>query len=516
MRIPDQEYSDDSTVDVSESDWKLMLLAPAVSVANVNGCSPEELKVVGNKMGRWQNRPEAPLTSVAERSSREKRLAALLPMLANREEVQEYVLDVCLEVAAEVEDDKVQINSAEARELHRIADEVLLLEPTSTLRSKLPPNEQGPPPTGSVIPATGRAVCDSDEAVRNAFNVVLQWGRPCLEAAATAVVGAMQANLRLLERGSGFLDDHRSLPLEPWPEHDLCDSGVALLSDRWVTGRLYFVGDLHGDIETLEAVLDQTHFGESTESDPIRLLFLGDYGDRGDRTAAVWLRLLQLRREFPDRVLLLRGNHEELVPLRCILPSGKELARPINLPGLQDWSTYGSLLFLCGGNADMVTRCLDSLPTVALLSDGTMAVHAGVLPRWHDKDGWKSGDAERAPIEVMDLRDLRKARVQHLMRWIDMKDKEDIYFSWAPYPNPRLEVSKADFDLWQSRLGVRCIVHGHTHPDGVESFPEYKGAVVGLNTTRVFDTVPCIALHRPGQSPDPIRLRFGPGHSVRP
>jgi hypothetical protein len=501
---------------MSESDWKLLLLAPAVSVACADAQSaPAELKIVGNKISWHANRPEAVLTTVAERSKREKELAALLPKLGNREEVQEYVLDVCLEVAAEVEDDKVQINPAEARELHRIADDVLLLEPTSKLRSKLPPMEDSPGPAGPLTTAPGRAPCASDEAVRSAINVVMQWGRPSLEAASAAVVGATQVNLQMLEQGLGFLDDHRRLPIEPWPEHDLCDSGVALLSNRWVGGRLYFVGDIHGDLETLEAVLDQTRFGESTESDPIHLLFLGDYGDRGDRTAAVWLRLLQLRREFPDRVLLLRGNHEELVPLRCILPSGKELARPVSLPGLQDWCTYGSLLFLCGGNADLVTRCLDSLPTAALLSDGTMAVHAGAPPRWHDKDGWRSGDAEKAPIEVTDLRDLRKPRVQHLMRWVDMKDKEDIYFSWAPYPNPRLEVSMADFAEWQSRLGIRRIVHGHTHPDGVESFPKYKGAVVGLNTTRVFETVPCIALHRPGQSPDPIRLKSGPAEPVR-
>ena len=40
------------------------------------------------------------------------------------------------------------------------------------------------------------------------------------------------------------------------------------------------------------------------------LIFLGDYGDRGDKSAEIYYIILKLKLAFPEQVVLLRGNHE--------------------------------------------------------------------------------------------------------------------------------------------------------------------------------------------------------------
>ena len=68
---------------------------------------------------------------------------------------------------------------------------------------------------------------------------------------------------------------------------------------------LYAVGDIHGELEKLERLLDTLAVAQGD-----RLVFLGDYVDRGPESAAVVSRLLALRREV-DCVFLL-GNHESM------------------------------------------------------------------------------------------------------------------------------------------------------------------------------------------------------------
>jgi len=67
--------------------------------------------------------------------------------------------------------------------------------------------------------------------------------------------------------------------------------------------RAVFIGDLHGDLETLEELL-------SSWSSYGALVFLGDYVDRGDKQIDVLQRVLSLYCENPSGVVLLRGNHE--------------------------------------------------------------------------------------------------------------------------------------------------------------------------------------------------------------
>lgn len=73
------------------------------------------------------------------------------------------------------------------------------------------------------------------------------------------------------------------------------------------SGRLLCIGDVHGCADELEALLDAV---SPTSSD--RLVFLGDYIDRGPASRRVLDMLVELRRALPETVFL-RGNHEEML-----------------------------------------------------------------------------------------------------------------------------------------------------------------------------------------------------------
>jgi diadenosine tetraphosphatase ApaH/serine/threonine PP2A family protein phosphatase len=77
------------------------------------------------------------------------------------------------------------------------------------------------------------------------------------------------------------------------------------------SGEALVIGDLHGDLESLISILKSSGFTRKmTERKDATLIFLGDYGDRGARSAAVYYTVLRLKLAFPEQVILLRGNHE--------------------------------------------------------------------------------------------------------------------------------------------------------------------------------------------------------------
>lgn len=71
-----------------------------------------------------------------------------------------------------------------------------------------------------------------------------------------------------------------------------------------IDGDVFIVGDIHGSFHDLLRILNYI------ESNPSKVLFLGDYVDRGEFSLECITLLFALKIEFPDKYFLIRGNHE--------------------------------------------------------------------------------------------------------------------------------------------------------------------------------------------------------------
>lgn len=139
---------------------------------------------------------------------------------------------------------------------------------------------------------------------------------------------------------------------------------------------IYAVGDIHGRLDLLEAALLQieTHLDGRRG----KLIFLGDYVDRGPESCGV-IELLIKAREAG--AVCLKGNHEEMM-LRAFRGDQDDAVHWIFHGGDATLISYGAT-----GRADDTLRrvpqahltWLESLPTSAA-DDHRVYVHAGLMP----------------------------------------------------------------------------------------------------------------------------------------
>jgi hypothetical protein len=99
----------------------------------------------------------------------------------------------------------------------------------------------------------------------------------------------------------------RGIPFQPFAQKLTVPTGSEVL----------FHGDFHGDIHSLIAWLDWLNKNKYLEgfqlSRPdVYIVMLGDYTDRGMYGIEVLYTLLRLKLANPDRVCLIRGNHEDV------------------------------------------------------------------------------------------------------------------------------------------------------------------------------------------------------------
>lgn len=73
--------------------------------------------------------------------------------------------------------------------------------------------------------------------------------------------------------------------------------------------RTLIVGDIHGKLSLLNRLLAEAGYNPVED----RLIFIGDLVDRGDESKGVVDRAIDLKRQSPNRVVVIRGNHEAMM-----------------------------------------------------------------------------------------------------------------------------------------------------------------------------------------------------------
>ena len=189
---------------------------------------------------------------------------------------------------------------------------------------------------------------------------------------------------------TAFLDLSRSpvtrppLPFQPFAQRLSVPPGSSVLLQ----------GDLHGDIHSLIAVLShlqQQGWMEGFELKPSapQLIFLGDYTDRGQYGVEVLYTLMRLKLANPDRVHLVRGNHEDL-----------------SLVSRYGFLAEAQAKFGRDLNVSKLIRLYDLLPVVLYLGSGTNGVqlcHGGLEPGFDPRPLLSSSGSPRF-ARIGDLR----------------------------------------------------------------------------------------------------------------
>jgi serine/threonine protein phosphatase 1 len=123
--------------------------------------------------------------------------------------------------------------------------------------------------------------------------------------------------------------------------------------------RAYAIGDIHGRLDLLEQMM--THIERdvavNTTQNVIKIVFLGDYIDRGPQSCAVIERLIQIRQHSPH-VICLMGNHEEIL-LNIIhgRSDDKMIDSWLGYGGRETLASYGiSSRVLYSDNIDDITQ----------------------------------------------------------------------------------------------------------------------------------------------------------------
>jgi len=89
----------------------------------------------------------------------------------------------------------------------------------------------------------------------------------------------------------------------------LCEKAVEILVEesnvQTVPAPVTICGDIHGQFYDLKEL-----FKVGGDCPTINYLFMGDFVDRGFYSVETFLLLLALKVRYPDRIYLIRGNHE--------------------------------------------------------------------------------------------------------------------------------------------------------------------------------------------------------------
>lgn len=122
-------------------------------------------------------------------------------------------------------------------------------------------------------------------------------------------------------------------------------------------------GDIHGQYQDLLRLFEYGGYPPAAN-----YLFLGDYVDRGKQSLETICLLLAYKIRYPDKIFLLRGNHED-AKINRIYGFYDECKRRFNV---RLWKIF--------------TDCFNCLPVAALIDNKILCMHGGLSPELQHLD----------------------------------------------------------------------------------------------------------------------------------
>jgi serine/threonine protein phosphatase 1 len=192
----------------------------------------------------------------------------------------------------------------------------------------------------------------------------------------------------------------------------------------------YAIGDIHGSLDKLRALFARCEAHAAGR--PMKLVFLGDYIDRGPESFGVIDFLLTLRKRRGDDIVTLKGNHEDMA--LAVIDGESRVGEWLVQGGAETLESYG-----VRGPSDIPRAHVDWMRALRLSYDDgrRFFVHAGVNP------------------------DLP----------LDAQNADDLLWIRQPFLSDRRDYG-------------RLIVHGHTPLE--TGLPQLLGNRLNLDTAAVF------------------------------
>jgi predicted MPP superfamily phosphohydrolase len=188
------------------------------------------------------------------------------------------------------------------------------------------------------------------------------------------------------------------------------------------SGRVIFVGDTHGDLDATEKIIRKYLKAEH------KLVFLGDYVDRGPASLENINFLLAQKIEHPHSLYLLMGNHEGYAV--------------VSFYPADFWER------LDAGLRQRYSEVLSKLPLAVSTPNGIIALH-GALP------------------DVSALEDINRIKLGsaewHQITWGDWQERSGKFLGTNPYTG-RPQFGRGWFKEIMSRLGKNVLIRSH-QPD---------------------------------------------------
>ena len=246
------------------------------------------------------------------------------------------------------------------------------------------------------------------------------------------------------------------------------------------------IGDLHGDFEAFQVALKMV--------DPVKdgLVFLGDYADRGPSGMEVINAVNSLKRNYPQNVFALKGNHEDYTEAGQPEFCPCTLIDEVQNKG-EDWQRYFQNVF---------KPFILSLPLALLVQGEILFVHGGISTRIKDI-GCLANPKRDAELDIL---------------WSDPIEGDGERPNWERGGVGVVfgqDVTESICKL----LEVKRIVRSHQPTKAFNGpFYSHKGRVITISSTSVYggqpfmlnfdltdpSNIPFTSLSPPGNVPDTI------------
>ncbi len=255
----------------------------------------------------------------------------------------------------------------------------------------------------------------------------------------------------------------------------------------------FLIGDLHSDTISLKRILlICDFFNKIVENKKIRLVFLGDYVDRGKAHLKILEYILALKFLFPQSIYLLKGNHDDGI----MLEDGVKLC--VRKPEDESEEDY-FLLYLrnLAKNAGLeeneiinsYLKFFHSLCNIAFINNENitlLAVHGGIPRPRKDSLKYYGYISTLSDLTNNDIKDHINKTITNNMIWSDPCDDE----SDLKENNGRFRFNIDHFNEFQAVINFDLLIRGHEAE--IEGFKKFfddrlftlfsSGAVVENNT----------------------------------